>query len=437
MESDLIGEYAFNNTLKTIPAEVRERTRLAVLNFLSVAIGANSYKDASKIVEACVALQSGDNPIFGSGKKSGLLSSAWANSALSHLLDFDDTHLETIVHPSAPVISSSLSLAINNGENGKDLLYSSAIGMEVAIRLAQGVGLDELYSDWHNTSLYGTSAASVAASIMLHSSAEQIGSSMLEGLTVATGFLSNRGTTSKSFQVGRAAAEGIASAIAINKGITVSKNMVNTFAKSLSGKFNLTLITKDFGKKWNVLDNYLKPYPCGVVLHPGIDAAVKIHYMKIAVSDIEEITVKVNPIVMVLTAILEPKTGLEGKFSVTHTISAAILHGPLFPEHFSDSSVNDPEVLSLRKKIKIVESESINRGQTIIEVKLKGGAIETSEINRGPSTPSKLLNSQDVEFKFNHLCRPVMGEDRANEVWKFFSSIESKKDLSEIKELFR
>lgn len=436
MESDLIGDYAFKNNFKTIPEEVRERTRLAVLNYLAVSIGANRYPEASHLVNACLALQSGDIPVFGSGKKAGTLSSAWANSALSHFLDFDDTHLETIVHPSAPVISSAMSLAIKNGGNGEELLYSSIIGMEVAIRLALGVGLDELYSDWHNTSLYGTSASAVASSIMLHGTAEQISNSMLEGLTVATGFLSNRGTTSKSFQVGRSASEGIASAIAIMNGVTVSKNMINTFSKSLSSSSDLSRITEGLGKKWHVLDNYLKPYPCGVVLHPGIDAAVELRSRGIPVSDMLEITVKVNPIVMVLTAILDPKTGLEGKFSVTHSIAAALLHGPLFPEHFSDSSVNDPKVLQTRKKIKVIQTEDINRGQTVIEVKLKGGSKEFVDVNRGPETPSKLLSASDVESKYNHLSIPVLGEDKSRELWGYFSSIGSRKELSEVRELF-
>jgi 2-methylcitrate dehydratase PrpD len=436
MQSEFIGNFVSNNDFSTLPSTVKERTKLAVLNFIAVTIGANAYPQSKQLISACKVIQEGSLPIYGSKETSGLLSSTWANSSLSHLLDFDDTHLESIVHPSAPVIPSSLSLGINNGENGSDIIFASAVGMEVAIRLALAVGLDERYSDWHNTSLYGTAASAVASSIMLHGNADQVSSSMLQGLTVATGFLSNRGTTTKSFQVGRSAAEGIIGAIATKNGISVSKNMINTFAASLSKESNLNVLSEGFGKKWHVLNNFLKPYPCGVVLHPGIDAAIEMRNKNISFNDIEEINVAVNPVVMVLTAILDPKSGLESKFSVTHAIASALLHGPLYPEHFSDSAVADPYTVSLRKKIKVHQMEDINRGQTVIEVKYRNGGKETVDINRGPETPSKLMDTRDVQEKFKHLVEPVMGIDFTKEIWKYFSELPSKADISELKEVF-
>lgn len=436
MQSDLIGEFAAQSDFSKLPASVRERTNLAVLNFLAVSIGANKYPQSAYLIKACKNIQDGKLPIFGAKNTAGLVGSAWANSALSHILDFDDTHLESIVHPSAPVISSALSLAMNDGSGGKDIIYASALGMEVAIRLALAVGLDERYSDWHNTSLYGTSASAVASSLMRHANADQVSSSLLQGLTVATGFLSNRGTVTKSFQVGRSAAEGIMGAIATMDGVTVSKNMINTFALSLSKDYNLDLLTEGFGSEWHVLKNYLKPYPCGVVLHPGIDAAVEMRSRNINYSDVKEIQVYVNPVVMVLTAIMEPKSGLESKFSVTHTIAAALAYGPLYPEHFSDTAVNDPQILEIRKKIHVHEREDVNRGQTIIEVIFQDGKKEVVDLNRGPETPSKLLDINDVSAKFHHLVDPVMGEDKAKEVWNYFANLESRKDISDAADLF-
>ncbi|QRF75777.1 MmgE/PrpD family protein [Thermoplasmatales archaeon] len=436
MQSDVIGEFAASNNFSSLPEKVREGTRLAILNLLSVSIGANRYPQSRNIINACKEIQSGDFPIYGSGEHAAMITSAWANSSLSHLLDFDDTHLESIVHPSAPVIPSALAIGSDNHGIGRDVIYASAIGMEVAIRLALAVGLDERYSDWHNTSLFGSSASAVASSIMFHSSSELVSSSFLQGLTVATGFLSNRGTESKSFQVGRSSAEGIMSSIASKNGISVSKNIVNTFAISLSGKQNLGILTDDLGEKWNVLNNFLKPYPCGVVLHPGIDAAVEMREKNIPFDDVEEIDVEVNPVVMVLTAIMEPKSGLESKFSVTHAIAAALAYGKLFPEHFSDSAVKDPLTLMIRKKIRVHERESINRGQTVINVKFKNGGKETVDLNRGPETPSKPMDEKDISSKFSHLVDPVLGPEKAREVWAYFSKIQNKEDVAEIKELF-
>lgn len=437
MQSEIIGEFSATNDFSKLSESVRERTELAVLNFLAVSIGANKYPQSATLIKACRNIQDGSLPIFGSGVTAGPIGSTWANSALSHILDFDDTHLESIFHPSAPVIPTSLGLAMDQGSSGKDVIYSSAIGMEVGIRLAMTVGLDERYSDWHNTSLFGTSASAVTSSLMKHASGEQVSSAMLQGLTVATGFLSNRGTITKSFQVGRSAAEGLMSAIATMSDVTVSKNIINTFALSLTGKSNLDYLTDGFGTRWEILKNYLKPYPCGVVLHPGIDAAIEMRKKNIYYSEVEEIDVYVNPVVMVLTAIMEPKSGLESKFSVTHTIASALAYGPLYPEHFSDSAVNDKLTLEIRKKIKVFQKEDVNRGQTIIEVRFKDGRKESVDLNRGPETPSKVLDAKDVRAKFDHLVIPVIGEDRSSEIWAYFADLRNKKDLSDAANLFK
>lgn len=436
METDEIGEFISKSNFSRLPAPVIERTRLAILNFIGVSIGANGYPQAEPIVKACKSIQDGTLPIFGSGETAGLLGSAWANSALSHLLGFDDTHLESIVHPSAPVISSALSIAMNDRIDGKEVIFASAMGMEISIRLALAVGLDERYSDWHNTSLFGTSASAVTSSILHHLNHDGISSAMLQGLTVATGFLSNKATASKSFQVGRSAAEGIMSSIAASNGVSVSKNILGSFATSLSEKHDLSILTNRLGQNWEVLKNYLKPYPCGVVLHPGIDAAVEARNRGIDRSEIEEVHVHVNPIVMVLTSFLEPRTGMEGKYSATHSIACALLNGPLYPEHFSNSAVTDPLTLELRKKIRMHESEDINRGQTRLEILLKNGKKEIVEVNRGPETPSKHLDTEDVRRKFHHLADHVIGKDKAGEIWDYFSRVDSKSDLSEAIEVF-
>ena len=436
METDDFAQFASDLKYSSLPQGLREKTRLAFLNLVAVGIGANVYEETANISRASKAIQDGKFPIFGSAMTAGPIGSAWGNSALGHYLDFDDTHLETIVHPSAPVIPAALSLGQELNGGGTDALLASAIGMEAAIRLAQAVGLDERYSDWHNTSLYGTAASAVTSSIMMHASPEAVSASMLEGLTVATGFLSNRGTTSKSFQVGRSAAEGIMSAIAISHGITVSKNILNTFSASLSKNHEIKKLTEGLGKKWVALDNYLKPYPCGVVLHPGIDAAVQLKERNISVEEIESMDVYVNPVVMVLTAILDPTSGLQSKFSVTHAVAAALVYGPLYPEHFSDAAVQDRKIAILRKKVKVHQREDINRGQTVIELKLRNGRKEVAEINRGPDVPSRELDEADVKSKFNHLTEPVLGVEKSKAIWDFFSTLEKRTDISEISELF-
>ncbi len=433
----LFADFAVHNQLSSLPQDEKERVKKAVLNFLAVSIGANAYSESKFIVSTLKSVQNGDIPIFGSETSAGLIAATWANSALGHYLDFDDTYLLTIVHPGTPVIPSVLSVAIKEGKTGSEALYASAIGMEFMLRLSHAIGLNETYSKWHNTSLYGTAGSAVASSVLINANVEQIMSSLLQSLTVVNGFLYSKGSLTKSFQVGRSSAEGVISTMAAMGGITVSKKILDAYLSSFSKTPNLDYISEKLGQTWYFQKDFFKPYPCCVALHPMIDAVLQVRNKVQDISQIEKIEATTSPFTTGADCIMDPKTGLESKFSPTHAIASAIVYGPLYPEHFTDSAVQDNLVSKLRGLTEVRSENTINMGQTILNIRLKNGDKLTSEVNRGPDTPSKDLSIKDIESKFSHLVSPVLGEDKEKEVWNYFASLDRKDDLSEIKLLFQ
>lgn len=431
-----LSQFAADNSYSLLPEDIVGRTKLAIMNMIAVSIGASSYPDGKTLLSTCMKIQNGNVPIFGSGKSAGPIAATWANSALAHYLDFDDTYLLTVVHPSTPIIPAVMSLGIDNGSSGKDAIYSTAIGMEALIRLSRSIGLDETYSKWHNTSLYGTPSSALASAMIMGGNADEINSAILQGMTIATGFLSSKGTLTKSFQVGRSAAEGAISALAAKEGVTTSPKILSSFAVSLSQKLEMGHLTEKLGKEWNVTKNFLKPYPCCVAIHPMIDAAIEIRKQGVQPSEIEKVHAYTSPFTAGAECIQEPKSGLESKFSPNHALASSLLHGRLYPVNFTDEAVKDGITSVLRGKIEVSSREGINMGQTILEVTLKDGRKVSSEINRGGDTPSKVLDHSDVKEKFHHLVDPVMGEDQSKQIWEFLDNLESRDNISEIKELF-
>ena len=436
-EIEEFAGFAAEGSYDSIPNQVKEKTKLAILNTLAVNIGANSDPESKPIVSVSRKIQNGELPIMGSGITSGIFGAVLANSALSHIFDFDDTHLKAFVHPSAPVIPTALMVGMENHKSGEDLIYAATLGMEFEIRLGLALGLDETYSQWHNTPLCGTAASALTTSLLRGGKSNEVASAILHGLTSLIGSTSNFGTMSKSFQVGRSAAEGVVSALAAEENITVSSKMPETFAKLATKGFkehyNLKEITDNLGKVWNVMDNSLKPYPCCVGSHPGIDAVLMLKKNDIKLSEVNAVDILVNPIVLALAGNSEPKTGLEAKFSIAQIIALALTYGKLYPEHFVDKEVKDSSIVTIRKKIRLHGDETIERGQTRIELTTNDGQKFVEEINRG-NRPSAELTISDVHDKFNHLVNPVM--KNWDEIWNFFEKIEAVDDLSECRRLF-
>ncbi|MGC8516139.1 MAG: hypothetical protein ACP5OC_08415 [Thermoplasmata archaeon] len=237
--------------------------------------------------------------------------------------------------------------------------------------------------------------------------------------------------------MGRSAAEGVVSAIAADENITVSPNMLETFAKlatkGYKEHYSVNEITDNLGKVWNVMDNSLKPYPSCVGSHPGIDAVLALNKNSIKLSEVSAVDIFVNPVVLALAGNTEPKTGLEAKFGIAQIIALALTYGKLYPEHFVDKEVNNPSIVAVRRKIRLHGAETIGRGQTRIELTTNNDQKFIEEINRG-NRPSAELTINDVHDKFNHLVDPVM--ENSNEIWGFFEKVEAVHDMSECKRLF-
>src|SRR4029079_18479425 len=170
------------------------------------------------------------------------------------------------------------------------------------------------------------------------------------------------GTMTKPFHPGGAARAGLTSALLAKNGFTASPKAIEAprgYAQVVSTKVDWNEITGGLGQRFEISFNTYKPFACGIVIHPTIDAATQLRARGVKANDIERVELRVHPLVLELTGKKEPKDGLQGKFSVYHGCAAGLVYGRAGEGEYADEVVNDPKLVELRGKVNATVDTSI------------------------------------------------------------------------------
>lgn len=371
------------------------------------------------------------------GKKSSLsyINAAMVNGQMGHLLDFDDTHMGGVVlHASSPTLSALFSESQRQVSSGKNFLVAYICGFEAGVRVGQSSPAHHA-GGWHLTGTLGHFSAAVAVAKLLGLNASQMTHAMGIAGTQASGMQQNRGTMCKSFHAGKAAANGILSARLAMKGFNSSVEIVEGkrgFCRIYSSSSAPERMTQDLGATWEIARNGFKPYACGVVLHPAIDALIALRKLKQWDHDtIESIEVKVNPLVVSITGTLNPSSGLHSKFSIYHSIAVAFLDGKAGIEQYSDRKVLDPTVEKLRQKITVTVDESLQRDQAYARINTSTGSEEIY-IEHANGTVDHPMSDEDLIEKFLANATPVIGAQNAQQAQKMIWDIDHEPDVKKL-----
>jgi 2-methylcitrate dehydratase PrpD len=244
------------------------------------------------------------------------------------------------------------------------------------------------------------------------------------------------GSMNKSFNPGRAAANGLFAAILAAKGFTSSEQMIEAkrgWANTISTKQDWSQIIDGLGTRYESLLNTYKPFACGIVMHPTIDAAIQIRDEDhVRPEDIRRVDLKVHPLVLELTGKTAPKTGLEGKFSIYHAAAVALVEGAGGEKQFSDRAVDDPRVVALRQKVVPVVTPGIEAAQVDMTVTLKDGRSFHRFIEHAIGSVEKPMSDRQLEAKFTDLAVGVLPRSQADHVMQLCRSLAELKDAGDV-----
>jgi 2-methylcitrate dehydratase PrpD len=332
------------------------------------------------------------------------------------VLDYDDTHLKTIIHPAGPVASALLALAEARPISGQDLLTALIVGVEVECRIGNAVYPPHYDRGWHITGTTGVFGAAAAVGKVIGLNAQQMRWAFGLAATQSSGFREMFGTMTKSFHPGRAAQNGMFAALLAEANYDSSERAIEAprgFANVMSDKQDYSEILDDLGSRWESALNSYKPFACGIVIHPTIDGCIQLRdeLGEDRVRQIKSVELTAHPLVLELTGKTNPQTGLEGKFSVYHAAAAALLKGDGAPTAFTDELVQDREIVALRDRTTATADKNCHEASVDITVTFEDGSTVTKHVERAIGSMEVPLTDAQIDHKFTVQSALVVGDE--------------------------
>jgi 2-methylcitrate dehydratase PrpD len=432
-----LARFVVDSKKADVPEAARKEAVRTLVNWVGCALGGARHETADCALEALSEL-SGPRTATVLGRKDRLdiLHASLLNGITSHVLDFDDTHLETIIHPAGPVAPVLLALAERSPLSGEDFLHAFILGIEVECRIGKMVYPSHYDRGYHITGSAGVFGAAAAAGKVLGLDEREMSWALGIAATQAAGLREMFGTMCKAFHPGRAAQNGLTGALLAAKGFTSSEASLEAprgFAQVLSGERDFGKLTDRLGETWEVTRNTYKPFPCGIVIHPTIDACIQLRKeLGFSAKDVRSLELRVHPLVLELTGKKTPSMGLEGKFSVYHSAAVALLRGTVGQKEYSDAAVRDPEVIALRDRVTATADASVREEEVHARLTLGSGHILLKHIEHVVGSLENPLSDRDLETKFLGQAEAVLSADAAGKLLALCWRIASLPDAAAI-----
>lgn len=432
-----LASFVVTHEAVRIPEEVRHEAARSFLNWLGCAVGASRHETVERAIQALAPFSGpAQATVLGRNDRLDVMHAALMNGITSHTFDFDDTHLKTVIHPSGPVASAILALAEHRPVSGADFLHAFILGIEVECRIGSAVYPEHYNVGWHITGTAGVFGAAAAAGRLLGLSEQQMVWALGIAATQSSGLREMFGTMCKPFHPGNAARNGLLAALLAQRNFTSSDQAIEAkrgFAHVLSTAFKADKITQRLGESWEVAFNTYKPFACGIVIHPIIDACIQLrneHGLK--PQDIASIEAKVHPLVLELTGKKTPQVGLEGKFSVYHSAAVAIIHGAAGEAEYGDEVVTDSEVIALRDRVSAVEDRTMHEDQTRVAIRLKDGKTLEKFIEHAIGSLDRPMSDAALEAKFRAFAKGILSDQECEHLIGLCWNIATLKDAGEL-----
>lgn len=400
-----VADYVLTTTLNDIPDDVRKEARRALVNYIGCALGGSQH-EAMDITIKALAPYAGKSTanVLGRAERFDPLLASLLNGISSHVHDYDDTTPGNYIHPTSPVASALFAYASANKVSGKDFELAFILGFEVVSRIGNATYPAHYDAGWHSTGSVGVFGAAVAIGKLLGLSQQQMVWAIGLAATQSAGLREMFGSMAKSFHPGRSAQSGYTAALLAQGGFTAGIHSIEGprgFAAVQSASYDLSIITKGMGVDFDLRVNAYKPFPCGIVIHPTIDACIQLRgQYKIDPNKIAAVRLRVAPLVKDLCDQKHISTGLEGKFSAYHAASIGLVRGKAGLAEFTDETVNDPVVSSVRAKTESIGDESISEDGVYVEVELVDGRKFSKQLEHSLGNLKQPLSDSQLEQKF-------------------------------------
>ena len=428
-------EFCTNLNIEKIPQEVIVRAKRCLLDWIGVTLGARRH-EAIEIMRRTVEDFGGNGQasILGTRFKTSMFQAALVNGTASHLLDFDDTHLDALMHPSVTVLPAVMAYSEANRLDGRRALVAYLAGFEVATRISKAVGGEHYDAGWHSTATMGRFGAAAAVAKLAGLEPERTAMALGLAGTQASGTRRMFGTMGKSFHAGKAAADGLLSAALVAGGFTAAADI-------FSGDQGLgCLLSKDYrperalaglGQTYNIMTVSLKPFASCLYTHPVIDGVIELRERhQIRPGQVKQIDCRVSRLCADAACQINPQAELARKFSTYFCAALALVEGKAGESAFHDDVALKPQIRELIERVHIQVDPQLGADQAEVVITLNAGQSFHQMVDYPLGDPRKPLSDSLVESKFRDVCGGFLASGQIDSIVAAVMDFENLEDVA-------
>ena len=445
-----LAEFISGLKYEQIPAEVRERLKLLILDSLGCALY-GAELEWCRILRRTVADKDDSCAVWGTEERLSAPHAALVNGTQVQSFELDDVHRAGVLHVGAVVLPPLLAIAeLKRNLSGREFLAAAAAGYETGPRVGLCMGPEHIGQGWHSGATVGVFAAGAAAARGLKLDTEKTVHALGIAGTQSAGLMAAQyGAMVKRMHAGRSAQSGLYGGLLAEQGFTGIENVfeaeyggfATTFSRS-TDRFRLSELTAGLGTTWQTMGVALKFYSCVGSNHTTLDALRFLQAAhKFRAEDVEHIVVRGSQVTADHVGWkYEPSGMTAAQLNLPFCVATLLIEGDCFVDQFTPGVERDPKRMALAERVQVIADPEItargakHRHAVRVTVKLKNGELEAEEeAPRG--SEKKFATTADVVGKFEKLASRTLPAERVAELRDAVLELEDLKDAAQLARL--
>jgi 2-methylcitrate dehydratase PrpD len=437
-----LADFVVASRFDALPGAIHAEGKRAFVNWMGGALGGAHHPSVDKVAAVLAPVSgAGEAQVIGRDLRVDAMLAALLNSMSASAHVYDDTHPSSVAHPTSPVAAATLALAERTGANGRDTLHAMILGIEVMCRVSNILMAPPATSalGLFMTGLTGGIGGAVAGAKLLGLDAQKTAWAIGSAAAQAAGIRVVHGSDATPLMPGVAARAGVTSALLAAAGFTANESSIEGakgFADVFARSANLGIAVEGLGQRFELATLTYKPYPCGIVAHPAIDACLDLARRPgFDAAAIRQLDLKVNPVTLTLTGLRRPKTGMQSHNSVYHWAAAALLRGKAGIAEESDEAVADPVIIALAERVVAEADTGMAMDQCTATLHMWDGSTLETRIEHCRGSMARPMTDDELDKKFRAQALHVLDEAGSGRVLQLIRAIETLEDIRDLTRL--
>lgn len=448
-----IAQFVSGLTYDAIPAEVKTRIKLLMLDSLGCALYGADLEWSKMLQETLSRVDDSRTcRVWGTNQKLSAPHSALVNGTQVQGFELDDVHRAGVLHVGAVVLPSLISITeMKPGMSGREFITSAVAGYEIGPRVGLCMRPDHIAQGWHSGATLGvfSSASGVARALKLD--ADKTVHALGIAGTQASGLMAAQyGAMVKRMHAGRASQSGLYGALFAESGFTGIVNVLEseyggfctTFSRS-HDRFDIEELTAGLGSTWQTMGVALKFYACVGSNHTTLDAIREMQAEKpFGAKDLKKIAVHGSQVTMDHVGWKYVPQGLtSAQLNLPYCIATWLLDGDCFVDQFTEAKVADPARVQLAEIIEVHHDDAITqlgaklRHKVRVEVFLNDGTHMERTIESARGSEYKFASESDIVEKFEKLALKALPKAQVEQLRDAMLGLDKLDDATKIAQL--